>query len=124
MAILEVKPLAKVICILTQVRVNFSEVVLTVRMLNFQRESLCHGVLNFKCLMINHGMFNTQLEHVLVSPAVIHLHVTACPTSQTRNFPERCTNLVPYTSIWTQKILITFMAYAFSLLYRASDRMR
>ena len=51
------------------------------------------------------------------------IHLPARPVSQTHKFLTS-TNLVPRASIWMQKIMITIMAYVFSSLNRASDRMR
>ena len=52
------------------------------------------------------------------------IHLPAWPASQTHKFPKGCTNLVPHVSIWMQKITTTTIAYVFSSLDMASDRIR
>ena len=51
------------------------------------------------------------------------IHLPARPASQTHKFLKRRTNLVLHVSIWIQKItIIAIIAYVFSSLARASDR--
>jgi len=61
----------KGVCILTQVRVNFSEEVFNVQSLSCAefslREISSYGLLNFKCLITNHVTFDTQSEHASAS---------------------------------------------------------
>ena len=72
MVILEVKPpFVKGVCILTQVRVDFSEEVFNVQsfckicVLNFYCESSRHGLLKFECLMTNRATFDTHVGNCI-----------------------------------------------------------